>query len=72
MREGEGVGVGIKEFEDNSKNQLLKSVSHGRNFGRDRKNAELSSQPIFDLSQKYKFSKKLDYDTYFPCKTVQK
>lgn len=60
------MGLGIREFNDNTKLDMLHSIAKDHTFGKVRKLAELSSYPITDLSVKEKPRKKIDYDTYIP------
>jgi hypothetical protein len=69
MKEGNGVGLGLKEFNDNSKLELLKGIPNGQTFSRTRKLAELSSNPIVDLGIKDAYPKHISYDTYLPSQT---
>lgn len=66
MKEGQGVGPDTREFNDNSKLELLKRIPHDHTFGRTRKQADLSSQPIYDLSFKEPSRNKNSFDTYIP------
>jgi hypothetical protein len=70
VKETDGIGAGIRDFNDNSKLQLLNSIPNDRTFSRNRKLAELSSNPIFDLGTK-DYDKQINYDTYLPTQSFQ-